>query len=78
MSYLTGSNFKNHSISTRPRQTSTSLELEILQEITEAKYERHSGDQYRKYGQNLILSTALQEVEKQKEFTGAAAEEFER
>ncbi len=76
ISYLTGSNSKNHSISTRPRQTQTSFEPEILQEIIEAEYEKHAGDQYRNHGQNLMLSTAFQAVEKQKEFTGAAAEEF--
>lgn len=30
------------------------------------------------HGQNLTLSTALQAIEKQKEVTGAAAEEFAR
>ncbi len=78
MNYLTGSNSKNHSTSTLPRQTPTSLEPEILQEITKAEYERYTGDQYRNHGQNLMLSTVLQAVEKQKKFTGAAAEEFAR
>ena len=49
-----------------------------MQEITVAEYERHAGDQYRNHGQNLMLTTALQVVEKQKEFTGAVAEEFAR
>ncbi len=54
MSYLTGSNSKNNSTSTRPGQTSTSLKPGILQEITEAECERHAGDQYRNHGQNLM------------------------
>ena len=78
MSYLTGSNSKNHDTSTRPRQTPTSLEPKILQEITEAEYEKHAGDQYRNHSQKLIFSTDLQAVEKQKEFTGAFAEKFAR
>ena len=43
---------------------------------TEAEYERHAGDLYQNHGQNLMLNVALQAVEKQKEFSGAAAEEF--
>ena len=42
----------------------------------EAKYGRHAGDQYRNHGQNLMLNVPLQAVEKQKEFSGAAAEVF--
>ena len=76
MRYLTGSDSKNLSTSIQPRQTPTSLEPEILRDITAAEHERHAGVQYRNHGQNLTLSTALQAVEKQKEFTGAAAEEF--
>ncbi len=78
MSYLTGSNSKNNNASTRARQTQTSLEPEILQEITEAEYEKNAGDQYQNHDQNLMLSTALQAVEKQKEFTGATAKAFAR
>ena len=78
MSYLTGSSSKDLGTSMRARQTPTSPEPKILQEITVAEYERHAGDQYRNHGQNLMLTTALQAVEKQKEFTGAAAEEFAR
>ena len=42
----------------------------------ETDYDRHAGDQYRNHGQNLMLNVALQAVEKQKGFSGAAAEEF--
>ncbi len=38
MNYLTGFNSKNHSISTRLRQTPTSIEPEILKKITEGEY----------------------------------------
>lgn len=56
---------------------SAASEVYPSQEIkTEAKYERHAGDQYQNHGQSLILDVALQVVEKQKEFSGAAAEEF--
>lgn len=56
---------------------SAASEVYPSQEIkTEAKYERHAGDQYQNHGQNLMLDVALQAVEKQKEFSGVAAEEF--
>lgn len=60
---------------TNPSATS---EVDPSQEIItmEAEYERHAGNKYRNHGQNLMLNVALQAVEKQKEFSGAAAEEF--
>ena len=78
MSTILKSNSKNHSTLTHHRQTPTSLQPEILQEITGAEYERHSGDLYWNYCQNLMLSTALQAVKKQKKFTSAVAEKFMR
>lgn len=78
MSYSTASNSKKLSISIRPRQLPTSLEPEILREITAAECKRHAGGKYQNHGQNLILSTAPQAIDKQKEFTGAAAEKFAR
>ncbi len=53
-------------------------EVDTFQEIisTRAEYERHVGDKYRNHGQNLMFDVALQVIEKQKEFSGAAAEEF--
>ncbi len=78
MNYSTDSDSKSLSILTHPTQPATSLESEILQEITAIEYKRHAGDRCRNHGQNLIFSTAFQVVQKQKEFKSAAAEEFGR
>lgn len=45
---------------------------------TGAQYERHASDQYQNYGHNLTLNVALEVVEKQKEFSCIAIEEFAR
>lgn len=41
-----------------------------------SKYDRYSGDRYRNHGQNIMLDTAIEVVEQQKQFSGTAAEEF--
>lgn len=53
-------------------------EIDLSHEIQsmEAEYERYAGDLYRNHGQNLMLNVALQAIEKQKEFFGAAAKEY--
>lgn len=50
--------------------------INSFQEITLTEYKKHVGNRYRNKGQNMTLNSALQAVEKQKEFTGAAVEEF--
>lgn len=45
---------------------------------TEAEYKRYAGNLYQNLGQNSMLNVALQAVEKQKEFSGATAEEFDQ
>ena len=50
----------------------------INREESPSEYDRHPGDQYRNHGQNLMLVTAIEVVEQQKQFSGAASEEFAR
>lgn len=62
-----------HGNTTQPRSTPT---MDSFQEMSLPKYKRHAGDQYQNNGQNMMLNSAFQVVEKQKEFTSSAAEEF--
>ena len=57
----------------QPRSTPTT---DSFQEMSLPNYERHAGNRYRNHGQNMMLNSALQAVEKQKEFTGRAAKDF--
>ncbi len=54
------------------------MEPDLPQEmtVTEAKYKRHVGDQYRNHCEKLALNVALEAVEKQEIFSDAAAEDF--
>ena len=80
MSYSHDQEFTSAFLPNATTNPSTTSEVDPFQEIisTGAEYERHVGDQYRNHGQNLMLNVALQAVEKQKEFSGAANEEFAR
>ncbi len=78
MSYSHDQEFTYKFLPNATTNLSATSEVVFFQEIisTGAKNKRHVGDQYQNYGQNLMLNVALQAVEKQKEFSGAAAEEF--
>ena len=80
MSYSHDQEFTYAFLPNATTNSPAALEPDLPQEVTvtEAQYERHAGDQYRNHGQNLTLNVALEAVEKQKEFSGAAAEEFAR
>ncbi len=80
MSYSLAQDFTYAILPNATTNSPAALEPDLPQEvtITEAQYERHKGDQYRNHGQKLTLKVALEAAEKQKEFSGAAAEEFAR
>ena len=57
-------------------QPSSTPITDSFQEMPLPNYEKHAGDRYRNHGQNMMLNSALQAAEKQKEFTGRAADGF--
>ncbi len=80
MSYSHDQEFTYTFLPNATTNSPAALEPDLPQKVTvtEAQYKRHAGDQYQNHGQNLTLNVALEAVEKQKEFSGAAAEKFAR
>ncbi len=61
MSYSHDPEFTYAFLPNATTNSSATLEVDLFQEIitTGAECERHVGDQYRNYGQNLMLNVAL-------------------